>query len=140
MKRQTQQGQSGRPERPKANFGALKRALSYLGHYRKIMVVAYGALFVATLAQLAVPSLVRSIIDSVTNGVIASKLTQVPAQFLSAALKQIGWTPEQFVTTLHTGVDPSGHALDDKQMPWPFIGRLDDDELAALYAYLNNLP
>jgi mono/diheme cytochrome c family protein len=51
-----------------------------------------------------------------------------------------GWTPEQFVTTLHTGVDPSGHALDDKQMPWPFIGRLDDDELAALYAYLNNLP
>jgi ATP-binding cassette subfamily B protein len=103
MKRQTQQGQSGRPERPKANFGALKRALKYLGHYRKIMIVAYGALFVATLAQLAVPTLVRSIIDSVTNGVIAAKLTQVPAQFLSAALEKIGWTPEQFASYRDNG-------------------------------------
>lgn len=87
----------GRPQRPKADFGALRRAFKYLGHYRSIMAVAYGALFVATLAQLVVPTLVRSIIDSVTTGVIASKLTQAPAQMLPAILPQIGWTQDQFV-------------------------------------------
>ena len=69
-----QPNRGGRPERPKADFGALRRAFRYLGHYRKIMLIAYGALFAATLAQLAVPTLVRSIIDSVTNGVIAARL------------------------------------------------------------------
>jgi len=87
---------STRPDRPKADFGALRRALSYLGHYRRIMAIAYGALFAATLAQLAVPTLVRAIIDSVTHGVIASKAAQAPAQFLPAILQQIGWTQEQF--------------------------------------------
>ena len=51
-----------------------------------------------------------------------------------------GWTAEQFMTTLRTGVDPSGHALDDTQMPWKTIGLLDDEELGALYAYLQSLP
>ncbi|MBI5563710.1 MAG: ABC transporter ATP-binding protein [Chloroflexi bacterium] len=86
-----------RAERPKADFGALRRAFKYLGHYRQIMVIAYGALFVATLAQLVVPTLVRSIIDSVTNGVIASKLTQAPAQMLPGILEQASWTQDQFV-------------------------------------------
>ncbi|MBP7689297.1 MAG: ABC transporter ATP-binding protein [Thermoflexales bacterium] len=83
--------------RPKADFGALRRAFTYLGHYRSITAIAYGALFVATLAQLVVPTLVRSIIDSVTTGVVASKLTQAPAQMLPAILPQIGWTQDQFV-------------------------------------------
>ena len=87
----------GRPQRPKADFGALRRAFKYLGHYRSITAIAYGALFVATLAQLVVPTLVRSIIDSVTTGVVASKLTQAPAQMLPAILPQIGWTQDQFV-------------------------------------------
>jgi len=51
-----------------------------------------------------------------------------------------GWTLEQFMTTLRTGVDPSGHALDSSQMPWKEIGLMDDDELGALYAYLKALP
>jgi ATP-binding cassette subfamily B multidrug efflux pump len=90
-------GNGGRSQRPKADFGALRRAMSYLGHYRRIMAVAYGALFMATLAQLAVPTLVRSIIDSVTNGVIAQKVAQAPAQALPQILPQIGWTQDQFV-------------------------------------------
>jgi len=87
----------GRPKRPKADWGALRRSLTYLGHYRRIMFIAYGALFVATLAQLAVPMLVRSIIDAVTSGVIASKVALAPAQFLPQILQQIGWTQDQFV-------------------------------------------
>ncbi len=50
-----------------------------------------------------------------------------------------GWTQEQFMTTLRTGVDPSGHAL-AQQMPWQNVGRMDDDELAAVYTYLTGLP
>jgi mono/diheme cytochrome c family protein len=50
-----------------------------------------------------------------------------------------GWTEEQFITTLRTGVDPNGHALNN-QMPWQNIGRMDDEELAAMYAYITGLP
>jgi mono/diheme cytochrome c family protein len=50
-----------------------------------------------------------------------------------------GWTQEQFISTLRTGVDPSGHAL-NSQMPWRNVGRMDDDELAAVYAYITSLP
>ncbi|HSD84818.1 MAG TPA: ABC transporter ATP-binding protein, partial [Anaerolineae bacterium] len=85
-----QPNRGGRPERPKADFGALRRALAYLGHYRKIMLMAYGALLIATLAQLVMPTLVRSIIDSVINGVIASQVAQAPAQFLPQILQKIG--------------------------------------------------
>jgi hypothetical protein len=51
-----------------------------------------------------------------------------------------GWTQEQFITTLQTGVDPSGHALDPARMPWKSIGRMDDEELTAIYLYLSDLP
>jgi len=50
-----------------------------------------------------------------------------------------GWTAEQFITTLRTGVDPSGHQLKDT-MPWQTISRLDDVELSAMHAYLASLP
>lgn len=50
-----------------------------------------------------------------------------------------GWTQEQFITTMRTGVDPSGYTL-SPNMPWQNIGRMDDDELAAMYAYLMAMP
>jgi len=46
------------------------------------------------------------------------------------------WTQEQFVTALRTGMNPSGHMLSD-QMPWEVLGRMTDDDLAAVYAYLS---
>jgi mono/diheme cytochrome c family protein len=49
-----------------------------------------------------------------------------------------GWTQEQFISTLRTGVDPSGHALNN-QMPWKNVGRMDDEELAAVYTYITSL-
>jgi len=48
------------------------------------------------------------------------------------------WTVEQFLTTLHTGVNPVGHTLSDK-MPWRVVGRLDDNDLTAIYQYLATL-
>jgi mono/diheme cytochrome c family protein len=50
-----------------------------------------------------------------------------------------GWTAEEFVRTIRTGVDPSGHEL-LPVMPWRTIARLDDTELNAIYAYLVSLP
>ncbi|MDA9399584.1 MULTISPECIES: c-type cytochrome [Bradyrhizobium] len=49
------------------------------------------------------------------------------------------WSQAQFIATMRTGFDPSGHRLGE-QMPWRPIGRMDDDELAAIYQYLLGLP
>lgn len=49
------------------------------------------------------------------------------------------WTLQGFTATMRTGVDPNGHKL-AKEMPWEPIGRMDDEELAAIYQYLTHLP
>ena len=49
------------------------------------------------------------------------------------------WKLEEFVATMRTGVDRSGHEL-SKQMPWQSIGRMSDEELKAVYEYLTRLP
>jgi ATP-binding cassette subfamily B protein len=87
--------QGGKPERSKPNWAALRRAMGYNRHYSRIMLIAYGTLIIATLAQLAVPSLVRRLIDAVTNGVIAQNVLQVPAQFQQLALDRLGLTADQ---------------------------------------------
>lgn len=48
------------------------------------------------------------------------------------------WTEEEFISTLRTGVNPSGREL-SSLMPWRSTGRLDDVELSALYQYLISL-
>jgi mono/diheme cytochrome c family protein len=48
-----------------------------------------------------------------------------------------GWTVEQFITAMRSGVNPDGHTL-SSQMPWRNIGRMDDEELTALYAYITH--
>jgi mono/diheme cytochrome c family protein len=50
------------------------------------------------------------------------------------------WKREEFISTMRTGIDPSGHELDGRVMPWRDIGKLDDEELTALYNYLARLP
>ena len=46
----------------------LLRATSAMGRHRRLVVIAYGSLFVATAAQLVVPQLVQRIIDAVATG------------------------------------------------------------------------
>jgi ATP-binding cassette, subfamily B, multidrug efflux pump len=74
----------------------LGRAIRYLGHYRRIALAAYGALFISLVAQLAVPQLVQRILDAITHGVTAQKIAAVPTAFQPQALAALGWTPEQF--------------------------------------------
>lgn len=51
-----------------------------------------------------------------------------------------GWTEEQFLNTLRTGVTPEGRQLDGTQMPLKEVGALTDDELKAIFKYLGSLP
>jgi mono/diheme cytochrome c family protein len=50
-----------------------------------------------------------------------------------------GWTEAQFIQTFRSGVNPFGKKLDPNMMPWRTVGRLDDDELAAVHAYIVKL-
>jgi|SaaInlV_200m_DNA_2_1039689.scaffolds.fasta_scaffold00653_16 ATP-binding cassette, subfamily B, multidrug efflux pump len=105
MKARTQRLRgSGRREKRKggSSMGSLGRAIRYLGRYKKEAFWAYGALVVATLAQLAVPELLQNIIDSITDGFIASKILEVPAAFQSLALDQLGLSLEE-VTANYDG-------------------------------------
>ncbi|MCS6870226.1 MAG: ABC transporter ATP-binding protein/permease [Anaerolineae bacterium] len=80
---------SGRPKRGHPPFinRSLLRAIGYLGRQRQTALIAYGALIVATLAQLAVPQLVQNIIDAITRGATAKTILSLPdiAQGLAAA-------------------------------------------------------
>ena len=68
----------------------LGRAIRYLGHYKREAGLAYGALMIATLAQLIVPQLVQNILDELTNGLIASRVLGLPAQAQALAAQQLG--------------------------------------------------
>ncbi len=76
-----------------ATRGAIGRAAKYLWRYRWEALLPYIFLLVATLSMLMVPRMVRSVIDAVTNGVIAKQLVNVlpsiPAQAMPQALPQI---------------------------------------------------
>jgi len=50
------------------------------------------------------------------------------------------WTEDQFINTLRTGVTPSGHKLDPEFMPWVVTQKFYDDELKAIWLYLQSLP
>ena len=50
-----------------------------------------------------------------------------------------GWSEEDFMTALRTGITPSGHTLIDF-MPWKYFGQMSDNELKAVWLYLQSLP
>ncbi|MDW8327218.1 MAG: ABC transporter ATP-binding protein [Anaerolineales bacterium] len=82
------------PQREKRpNNKGLQRAAAYLWRYRNQAVLPYLFLLIATLAQLAVPNMIRRIIDAVTDGFIARQalegISRIPPQFVGAALPQI---------------------------------------------------
>lgn len=50
------------------------------------------------------------------------------------------WTEEKFINTIRTGTTPSGHNLDPNLMPWKDFRNMTDDELKAVWMYLQSLP
>jgi len=102
---------------------AMGRAIQYLGRYKRQALLPYLFLIVATLSQLAVPRLVRSILDAVTSGVTAKtvleNLDKIPSTFMSAVLPQIleflkypaDWTKDQLVAQLTADQTNAPNAL-----------------------------
>jgi mono/diheme cytochrome c family protein len=52
----------------------------------------------------------------------------------------VAWHEADFNTALRTGVSQSGKKLDPKQMPWEHYKNFSDDELKAIWLYLQTLP
>lgn len=76
----------------------LLRAIKYLGGQRRSTILAYGALLVASIAQLAVPELTQNMIDAITDGLRANAILELPAAAQQNAARQIGLTLEQLRT------------------------------------------
>ncbi len=87
---------SKRGKKQKTSFKPLLRAMRYIGHYKKMVFLAYSAVFISVAAQLMVPQMVQNILDAVTNGMIAHQLAQIPDAFRPMAMEKLGWTAEQF--------------------------------------------
>ncbi len=51
-----------------------------------------------------------------------------------------GWTDADFIAAMHTGLTPTGREIDGRYMPWEHIGRMTDDDLTAIFKYLEALP
>lgn len=50
------------------------------------------------------------------------------------------WTEDQFINTIRTGTTPGGHELNPEHMPWKDYRNMSDDELKAIFSYLQSIP
>jgi mono/diheme cytochrome c family protein len=50
------------------------------------------------------------------------------------------WTADDFIETMHTGVTPYGRQLDPNFMPYEYYSRMNDQDLTAIFSYLQSLP
>ncbi len=83
MQAQINSGVHRSPRQP----GALGRAIGYLGMHRRNVAITYGALAVATLAQMAVPQLVQNMIDAASRGFVpGADLAHAESLVINAAL------------------------------------------------------
>lgn len=90
---QNQNWRDRRKGPPSPNNKGLQRSIGYLRRSGFQATLPYIFLVVATLAQLAVPRIVRNIIDAVTEGVVAKtaldRLPDIPSAFVNQAVPRI---------------------------------------------------
>ncbi|MBK8619639.1 MAG: ABC transporter ATP-binding protein [Anaerolineales bacterium] len=87
------QPKARREKGKRSSFKGIGRAVSYLTKYGRQAALPYVFLIIATISQLAVPRMIRNVIDAVTSGFLADQVLQaldkIPAQFIDAALPKI---------------------------------------------------
>jgi len=64
---------------------------------------------------------------------------EVPTPNLTLRGELAAWSEEDFFTALRTGMTPGGRRLNE-EMPWKYYGQMSDDELKAIWLYLQSLP
>lgn len=95
------------------------------------VTVEYGAYLANTCTLCHGPNLNGQTLSVGPNVFVALNLTR--------GGEMVGWSEEQFMATMRTGVTPGGKQLIDF-MPWKYLGRMTDDELKAVWMYLQSLP
>ena len=77
----------------RSSFKGIGRSLKYLTNHKRQALLPYVFLIIATLSQLAVPRMVRNVIDAVTSGYVADQILkgidQMPANLVGAGLPGI---------------------------------------------------
>jgi ATP-binding cassette, subfamily B, multidrug efflux pump len=78
---------------PRSSFKGIGRAVRYLTGYGHRAALPYVFLIIATLSQLAVPRMIRNVIDAVTSGYTANQvldaLANIPPALVGTALPKI---------------------------------------------------
>lgn len=64
---------------------------------------------------------------------------EVPTPNLTPGGELVSWSEEQFINVMRTGVTPAGRPLSE-EMPWRAFGQMTDDELRAVWLYLQSRP
>lgn len=78
--------------------------------------------------------------DSLSGGPVFDTGPDAPlARNLTPGGPLRAWSEADFIGTLRTGVGPGG-ALDDEFMPWSILGQMSDEELKAIWMWLQSLP
>jgi len=62
-----------------------------------------------------------------------------PAPNIAVRAAPSQWSEEQFVGTIRTGITPEGKALNAEAMPWEVYGKMTDEELRAIWRYVESL-
>ena len=101
-----------RPRGRRPGASSVGRAIQYLTQYKSKAALPYVFLIIATLAQLAVPSMIGRILDAVTSGYVANQVLQalnkIPSELAGKALPKIlhalhypaTWSQAQLVAQL----------------------------------------
>lgn len=90
---QAQAAAGGRPAQ--GGGSGIRRAIGYLKNHTRTNTLAYGALVIATLAQLAVPQLIKNMIDAVTSGSLYNIFNELNPVERAAALMASGTSMDQ---------------------------------------------
>jgi hypothetical protein len=99
-------------------------------------------LFISALSALWFIILMFGIVSEATlfmSGAAFSLLTSLIPCIPCRRGEMKGWSEEQFITTMRTGITPGGKQLIEF-MPWKYFGQMTDDELKAVWMYLQSLP
>lgn len=64
---------------------------------------------------------------------------EVPTPNLTLGGELAAWTEQGFIDTMRSGVTPFGRSLNE-EMPWKYFGQMTDDELKAVWMYLQTRP
>jgi mono/diheme cytochrome c family protein len=63
-----------------------------------------------------------------------------PAANLTPAGRLAQWSEADFFSTIRSGVTPDGRQLNGEWMPWRTAAKMTDDELKAVWLFLQSLP